>query len=221
MTEFIVKKESLDNIANAIKTKIGMSNSEQIIFPEEFVNAIESIDSSAGGGGITFEKALSDFAENIFPAESLTLTSESVKSWVFHSSPVSKLFLPNAKVVKNNAFCESNHLISARLGCVKSLGEGVFVGCSSLDKVIIETTEDNDLLELFDCLTRYNTIFSGTMIESYMGYIYVPQSVIDKYHTANAGFEFSIGNDLIVTIEDNLELLAENFPDLIEKYSHT
>lgn len=48
MAEFIVQQESLEAVANAIKTKAGMSESDKIVFPEGWQSAIAAISSGDG-----------------------------------------------------------------------------------------------------------------------------------------------------------------------------
>lgn len=209
--------ESVKRI-NTLKNSIEATTGETYANLTEGIQALK--DGYGQGGGTTFEDALGLYMDSKYPSDYLTLSCKNIKNQAFlECTEISKIYLPNVEHIGAEAFYNFRNLYSIRLEKLKSVGFMAFAGCSGLAFVIIETSNENDIMQLVSDLCN-NDVFNNSNVQYWNAYIYVPQDVINIYHAANEDGVFGFDNGLIVAIEDNLDLLSESFPDLVEKYGN-
>ncbi len=179
MSEMIVQRESLQSVADKIKAKAGTTG--DLVFPEGFENAVDSI----SGGDTTVEDSL--------------ITGTPIQ----YSNP-------RVKAVRNYAFYYYSNLASVNLPLVTNIGSYAFSGCSNLTSVDLPLVTSMPSYAFSDCskftalilrsetmctLSNTNTFlncyrFHGTVNATYNpeglkdGYIYVPSALIEDYKAA-------------------------------------
>lgn len=115
----------------------------------------------------TFEPLI-DGDEPIFE-----ITSDVEKIDCFAFSTITKGTFPNAKIVADNAFSESDIQI-LDFGKVESFGVNALFKCAAFETLIIRT----------DKVCTTNAPFYGTKIEAKQGFVYVPDHLVASYKTA-------------------------------------
>lgn len=87
---------------------------------------------------------------------------------------LSKVCLPSVTTLMQYAFSSCPKLKIADFNVLTSIGSNVFMNCSTLNTLILRNTN------IICSLENINS-FSGTPIESGIGYIYVPAALVDTY----------------------------------------
>lgn len=123
MSDFIIKGETLTNIANAIRAKSGSSAT---MTPEQMSTEIENI--SVGGGDIDalIEGNLTEITSN----------ATSVKEYAFSKcTNLTSANFPNVTSVGQYAFAECSTLSTLNMPQVTSLGANAFRSCKALSSI--------------------------------------------------------------------------------------
>lgn len=95
------------------------------------------------------------------------------------------VFLPKIQTMGERCFYTCNYLQYVDLGTeVNSIGNYSFYGCSRLAKVIIRRTDGIPTLE-------GSYVFDNSPIASGVGYIYVPNNLVESYRTASYWSEYA------------------------------
>lgn len=166
MADYMIKGETLTNIANAIRAKSGSSAT---MTPEQMSTEIENI--SVGGGDID---ALIDGSIE----GTITSNVTSVRAYAFYTcSNLSTANFPNATSIGSNAFYKNSTLSNFNAPNVISLeGNFIFYQCSKLKKLVLQSTT-------IATLSNANA-FRNTPIADGTGYIYVPNNLVADYRVA-------------------------------------
>ena len=146
-------------------------------------------------------------------------TVTSIGSYAFYScSALTSVSLPVATSIGSNAFYSCSALTSVSLPAVTSIGDYAFYRCSALTSVSLPVATSIGggafnscsklealILENADTVCKLNgtSVFSGTMIASGTGYIYVPSVLVDTYKAAT---NWSTYANQIRAIEDYPEI---------------
>jgi hypothetical protein len=228
---YVIQGSSLDAIANEVKilsdtsdkmtvdeitSNLNQANTDVETQADLIAQIKTALKGKAVGDGIGIEEAISQFATYDFTADHLVLTCNSVRPYLFiYMNNITRLDFPNAETIGSEAFESMAGLTSVRFKNVKSIGQSAFMFCELLDKVIIETQADGDITSdtLPPCSIEDASVFSSTPIDSWSGGIYVPQNLVDVYTNGTNWSSFPI-----YSIEENLELLSAEYPDLAERY---
>lgn len=183
----------LGAIASAIRTKGGATGG--IAYSpghvEAFVNAVNAI---SGGGDSDaldeyLEETITSYSGNaasikngaFYWAENLTSVSAPVCTVLGDQSfemceSLTSVSIPSVIEIGKRAFRSCSLLESVSLDSCESIGEQAFYDCTNLAEIHIGTT---------NCVLATSNCFTGTKIANGEGYIYVPESALEHYKTAN------------------------------------
>lgn len=94
-----------------------------------------------------------------------------------HCAKLTDVVLPNVTTLGQYAFYQCTALKRVELPLVTSIGNYGFGNCSVLDALILANTAAV-------CTLSNSNAFTGTLIASGTGYIYVPSALLDSYKAA-------------------------------------
>jgi hypothetical protein len=119
-----------------------------------------------------------------------------------------KISYPNATVVEDNAFSGCEKLVAIDLPKVTSIGSLAFYGCTSLETLILRTTETVCVIDLtaFD-----NSGFLQNLQGTNNGYIYVPAVMYEYYRV---GYEQPLASVLGEGAFDRIVRKIEDYPEI-------
>ena len=145
--DYLIQGDTLSEIADAIRGKTG---SQAAITVKNMASQIDSI--QAGGGG-----------------------SGDLDSLI--AGTITEILGSNAMSVRPSAFNGLSSLVTAEFMVVRNIYDYAFYGCSSLEALIIRTSDAI-------CSLASTTAFYGSGIESTgSGYIYVPDDMVYAYRS--------------------------------------
>lgn len=179
MADYMIKGETLTNIANAIRAKLGSSAT---MTPEQMSTEIENI--SVGGGDID---ALIDGSIE----GDITSNVSKLKSYAFYyCDKITSISLPNIINISSNAFSNCYGLKIVSVPNATNIYSGAFSNCRSLIKTIIGINNTN-IINLSSA-TMFNFCYHivGKADSIYNpngdkdGFIYVPNTLVADYRTA-------------------------------------
>ena len=148
MSELLVKSESLVAVADSIRSKTG--STEELVFPEGFVEAVEGIssgDTSSEDGLITrtHPSYTNDRVTHIGKAAFFSYTSlttvnfpvvTDIGSFAFQNcTALRTVNIPAATRISNSAFNNCTALTTASFPAVNYIGKYAFQSCSALTTV--------------------------------------------------------------------------------------
>ena len=207
MADYMIKGETLTNIANAIRAKSGSSAT---ITPIQMSTEIENI--SVGGGDIDalIDGSLTEITSNV----------TSVKHYAFtNCTALTSITLPLAKTINSYAFSNCTALTSITLPLVDYLYAYAFTNCTALTSITLPLVEKvfayafSNITALtsitLPLLTSIQTkgfhkcmnlkkliiginitskvaVLSNTdaFVDNFSGFIYVPNTLVADYRTA-------------------------------------
>lgn len=212
MERYVIRESTLQAIGDAIRNKVGISDTMN---PQEMVDTINSIIVHTNGD---LDGLIMRTSEDI---ESDTATS--VASYAFFSNPaVRYIVLPNALSIGDYAFCDCVNLENVSLGATRigaysfyncdelleiifqygltEIGVGAFDGCKSLTKIDLSDTSlqvitassfaNSGIRELYLPKTKYCALlnanaFSGSPLgaDGEGGIIYMPMQYRVRYES--------------------------------------
>lgn len=126
MSEMIVKRESLQRVADKIKSKAGTTG--ELVFPEGFEGAVDSI----SGGDTTAEDGLVD--GTLTEYSNPRVTTIRGRAFYYYTNLTSVDF-PSAISIGAGAFDGCTTLTSVDFPQAKDIGQYAFSGCSNLTSV--------------------------------------------------------------------------------------
>lgn len=145
--DYLIQGDTLSEIADAIRGKTG---SQAAIAVKNMASQIDSI--QAGGGG-----------------------SGDLDSLI--AGTITEILGSNAMSVRPSAFNGLSSLVTAEFMVVRNIYDYAFYGCSSLEALIIRTSDAI-------CSLASTNAFYGSGIESTgNGYIYVPDAMFYAYRS--------------------------------------
>ena len=145
--DYLIQGDTLSEIADAIRGKTG---SQAAIAVKNMASQIDSI--QAGGGG-----------------------SGDLDSLI--AGTITEILGSNAMSVRASAFNGLSSLVTAEFMVVRNIYDYAFYGCSSLEALIIRTSDAI-------CNLASTTAFYGSGIESAgNGHIYVPDDMVYAYRS--------------------------------------
>ena len=145
--DYLIQGDTLSEIADAIRGKTG---SQAAIAVKNMASQIDSI--QAGGGG-----------------------SGDLDSLI--AGTITEILGSNAMNVRPSAFNGLDSLVTAEFMVVRNIYDYAFYGCSSLEALIIRTSDAI-------CSLASTTAFYGSGIEANgNGYVYVPDDMVYAYRS--------------------------------------
>ena len=145
--DYLIQGDTLSEIADAIRGKTG---SQAAITVKNMASQIDSI--QAGGGG-----------------------SGDLDSLI--AGTITEILGSNAVNVRPSAFNGLDSLVTAEFMVVRNIYDYAFYGCSSLEALIIRTSDAI-------CSLASTTAFYGSGIEANgNGYVYVPDAMVYAYRS--------------------------------------
>ena len=145
--DYLIQGDTLSEIADAIRGKTG---SQAAITVKNMASQIDSI--QAGGGG-----------------------SGDLDSLI--AGTITEILGSNAVNVRPSAFNGLDSLVTAEFMVVRNIYDYAFYGCSSLEALIIRTSDAI-------CSLASTTAFYGSGIEANgNGYVYVPDDMVYAYRS--------------------------------------
>lgn len=114
----------------------------------------------------------------------------------FRSTAITSVTFPKLASTGGWSFQNCKALLRADFGSLTKLTGNDFNGCSSLETVIIRTTDTI-------CVLGNTGVFSNTLISNGTGYVYVPADLAEEYKVATNWVTFA---DQIRAIEDYPEI---------------
>lgn len=145
--DYLIQGDTLSEIADAIRGKTG---NQAAIAVKNMASQIDSI--QAGGGG-----------------------SGDLDSLI--AGTITEILGSNAMSVRPSAFNGLDSLVTAEFMVVRNIYDYAFYGCSSLEALIIRTSDAI-------CSLASTTAFYGSGIESTgNGHIYVPDAMVYAYRS--------------------------------------
>lgn len=192
MAKVLVTDTHLTNIANAIRSKKGTSDTYK---PSEMANAISNIETGSGGD--------TSMEDGIITRQGTTYINDRVTSIghkVFMSNNVIQhVSFANVTVINSQCFQDCAELLTANFPKLNTLAGYGFYGCSKvitfdfpmLASVPAQgfrncTSLTKFILRKSDGIASMGNVsaFQGTPIASGTGYIYVPDDLVDSYKSA-------------------------------------
>ena len=203
MSYFKVEEANLTAVANAIRDRAGTK--DQLSFPEGFVSAVEGIQDYVmdyvSETMTTYKNhKLYTVTRHIFRHSYVKYYDIPnvlyVSAWSFAQSDIVEISLPIVTKLEWDTFRECNSLKKVELGgSLSYIQTRLFYNSKAFDTLILRNTTRMDL---------YNTdAFTGTLIASGTGYIYVPRALVDSYKAATNWSNFA---NQIRAIEDYPEI---------------
>ena len=129
MAEYLTNDTDLKKVADAIRAK--GSTSDNLVFPDGYVSAIENI--PAGGGS---DDVLNSILDRSISGEYVNDSLTSIGDYAFGSCPaLTSIDLPAATSIGRNSFFSNKNLTSVNLPAATSIGSHAFYSCSGLTSV--------------------------------------------------------------------------------------
>lgn len=176
MSEYLIKSETLQDIANALREKTGETGTFKV---QDFATEIREIE--AGGGDIDglIDGSLTE----------LTSNATSIRDYAnYQNKTVQKASFPNATNIGMQAFGYNVYLKKVNAPNATSIGNNAFYNCLSLDKVIIGTKHASVATLGSSVFNNCSHILGGSNAYNPSGfndgYIYVPLSLVAEYRVA-------------------------------------
>lgn len=131
MSDYLIKGETLTDIANAIRGKTGSTST---IKAQDFATEIEGIQAGGGGGDIDglIEGTLNEVTSKV----------TSMRDYAFYRATITTANFPNVTTISGNAFTQCSSLTTANFPNVTTVKGTSFYSCYKLTKVIIGTNTE-------------------------------------------------------------------------------
>jgi hypothetical protein len=162
MGKKVVNESSLTAVADAIRERAGTT--EDLVFPEGFVSAVEGIPD-------LLNMRIRNLELNYYRNDEVTgLAGYAFCQW----DQLKNVYLPNCDAISTNAFYATK-IPKLDFPKLAEIGGGVFMW-STLDTLIIRTPSVCTLLN--------TSAFTNSPIGRGAGYVYVPRTLVDSYKAA-------------------------------------
>lgn len=122
---------NLTSVADAIRTKGGTS--EQLSFPDGFVNAVEGIQV---GGGVSEQDLINAMALIQWPSGDIVVNEDRIADYAFSRRNITGVFAPNVAELGQQTFSYCTKLINVEIP-KSNTATAVFEGCSALEHIAI------------------------------------------------------------------------------------
>ena len=177
----ISRTTSLRDIANALRNKA--FTEEELIFPEGFINILESIP----GVESILDKSISTFKSDTLTTVDKYAFSNcknlcsviipnvaSIEQNAFQDcTSLESVILPAATYMNGNAFLRCTNLKYIEFGSKLDIPMGAFSNCNSLEALVLRSPEV--------CTLKATSAFTNSGIANGTGYIYVPLVLLQYY----------------------------------------
>ena len=190
MSEYVIRGQTLTDIAAAIRTKSGTQEQYR---PDQMAAAIQAIPSA----GTEMEDLLVERPSTFTEYTNDRVTK--IGAYAFHRSSIQKFLFPNVESIGTGAFSNSSALGKILFPKVASTLSSAFNACTILEivgfgaMVTVGGSGCFSYSNLLDtvifsspslCTLSNTSAFTRTPIADGTGYIYVPKALVAEYKTA-------------------------------------
>lgn len=225
MSNVLVNRTSLENIADAIRT---VNGSDDTYLPSEMAGEIEKLYVLDGASclmgditkiedpreEITYVKQYAQYSNSSLTSIDLPVATQ-ISSYAFMDcTHLTSINLPSAVEIQSYAFYWTG-LTSVNLPLVQTIGARVFEECSDLVTVILPSVRSIGEKAFQDCrhlealilpdTEHVCTAGSNLLYYANNAYVYVPEELVDTYKAAN---NWSTYSSRIRAIDDYDEIMA-------------
>ena len=187
MVEYLTNTADLTAVANAIRAKGGTS--AQLVYPDGFVTAIQSIETGGGGGSDELVNSLIDRTiSGAYVNNTVTIIG---RYGLAGCTKLTSVVLPAVRTTDGNSMIGCSGIIKADFSNLQNIGHSTFYSNKKLVTLIIRAQAVAKL--------ENTSAFKDTPIASGKGYVYVPSALVDSYKSAT---NWSTYADQIRAIED-------------------
>lgn len=186
MSTLAINSETLINIADAIRTKTGKSESmTPIDMPKEIGNL--AIGSASEIADTIIDKSITQFASSTLNqigayafCDCNKLTSVNTPNIEFidvaafrHCVALTEVNFPSVTELMDEAFANCTALEKADFSNLEIIRSGAFSNCSKLWSLILRGEYPCELADI--------SVFENTLIENSIGGIFVPSALVEEY----------------------------------------
>lgn len=184
MTNVLIEKSTMSNIANAIRSK---TRKEDLILPRNMAAEIEGIE--VGGSDDLLNSVINKTVTDIIINTNIGSYTffdcgkinpifgekcDRIGAYAFQNcGGLTEINTNKVTIISSNAFLGLNRLIKAVLPNVVELNNGVFANCKNITEVVIKSATI--------CNLKSTGAFVNTPVAQGTGYIYVPKNLIEQY----------------------------------------